>query len=50
MWPSLPYLVCLDETSALAQAVAPLAGEDGVYAYTLFAVEADGDTVTLYKY
>lgn len=46
----IDYLVCLDETSTLAQAAAPLAGEDGFYAYTLFAVEADGSTVTLYEY
>ncbi len=47
---NIGYLVCLDETSALAQTAAPLAGEDGFYAYTLFAVEADGGTVTLYEY
>jgi hypothetical protein len=41
------YLVCLDDTSALAEAAAPLAGEDGLYSYTLYAVEVDGDTVTL---
>ena len=46
----IDYLVCLDETSALAQAATPLVGEGGFYAYTLFAVGADGSTVTLYEY
>lgn len=47
---NIGYLICLDETSTLAQAAAPLAGEDGFCAYTLFAVEADEGTVTLYGY
>lgn len=43
----ITQLICLDETSALAEIAAPLAGEDGFYAYTLYDVTVDQGTVTL---
>ena len=43
----ITQLICLDETSALAEVATPLAGEDGFYAYTLYDVVVDQGTVTL---
>ena len=43
----ITQLICLDETSALAEVATPLAGEDGFYAYTLYDVLDDQGTLSL---